>query len=367
MLAIIMYSGHTLTYHTTTHVYTIDPTRPDPAILHLAADVLRRGGLVAFPTETVYGLGANAFDAEAVARIFEAKGRPATDPIIVHIHELAQLNEVALEVPRLAYVLAEAFWPGALTLVLRRAARIPALVSAGLATLAVRMPSGTVARALLQTVGLPVAAPSANTFSRPSATTAAHVLDDLQGKVDLVLDGGATEIGLESTVLDLTRDVPLLLRPGGVPIEVLRTYAPDLLVRERYIALDSDEAGAGPGMLVKHYSPRAIVLLFEGGAEHVRSAMRAEALQRQARGQQIGILTTDEERAAFEDVGAQVLSLGPAADFAGTGTRLFAAMRALDAVGVDAILVSAYPREGLGAAIYDRLLRAAEGQLIHVP
>jgi L-threonylcarbamoyladenylate synthase len=355
-----------LSYQTQTVVYTLDPVRPDPGPLRAAAAVLRAGGLVAFPTETVYGLGANAFDAAAVARIFAAKGRPAHDPIIVHIHDLAQLHATALDVPALAFRLADAFWPGALTLVLRRSARIPANVSAGLDTVAVRMPSGIIARALLQTVDVPVAAPSANTFSRPSATTAAHVLEDLNGRVDIVLDGGPTAIGLESTVLDLTGGVPEVLRPGGVTVEALRQVAPDTRVRERYIGLEEAEAGRSPGLLIKHYAPRAQVLLYQGAPERVRAVMHRQAAERMGNGERVGVLATDDESAAFEHLGAVVVTLGAADDLAGMGARLFAALRLLDAQGVDVILVRAYTGAGLGAAIYDRLLRAAEGRVIQV-
>ncbi len=202
-------------YFANTRLLAVDPALPDAAIMRQAADVLRAGGLVAFPTETVYGLGANATDAEAVSRIFSAKQRPASDPLIVHIASPEQLDQVTRFIPDLARTLAARFWPGALTLVLQRGAAVPSNVSAGRTTVAVRMPNHPIARALIQTADLPVAAPSANTFSRPSATSAQHVLDDLNGRVDIILDGGTTPIGVESTVLDLTVDPPVILRPGA--------------------------------------------------------------------------------------------------------------------------------------------------------
>lgn len=354
-----------MTYDTDTHTYPIDSSQPDPEILQIAAGVLRCGGLVAFPTETVYGLGANAFDAEAVARIFIAKGRPANDPIIVHIHDLAQIDQVAIDVPPLAQTLAEAFWPGPLTFVLRRGERIPANVSAGMPTVAVRMPSGTVARALLQTVDLPVAAPSANTFSRPSATTAAHVLQDLSGHVDVVLDGGPTTIGVELTVLDLTGAAPVILRPGGVPLETLREIVPGVQVKPSYLALD-DAAGASPGMLIKHYAPHASMLLFDGERTAVLAAMRQQAETLVDEGKRIGVLVFEEDRQTFAGLNAQLHVLGAVQNTGQIAAGLFAGLRALDAAGVQIILARTLERKGLGAAIYDRLMRAAEGRLIKV-
>jgi L-threonylcarbamoyladenylate synthase len=348
-----------------TQVFAIDPNHPDPAVIAVAAETLSRGGLVAFPTETVYGLGANAMDSAAVNGIFEAKGRPASDPLIVHIAALEALEGVARDIPPLAYTLASAFWPGPLTLVLPRHSNIPANVSAGLDTVAVRMPRHPVALALLNAAGLPIAAPSANTFSRPSATTAAHVYDDLRGRIDLILDGGATPIGLESTVLDLTGELPLVLRPGGVTLEQLEVYLPNIEVRPRYLAADT--AATSPGQSIKHYSPRAPMVLFTGSdPERIVARMKLIGRMLRERGQQVGILAADEESSAFADLDAQVIMLGSAADLAEIGANLFARIREIDALGVESILVRAFGREGLGIAIWDRLVRAAEGRIIEV-
>lgn len=347
-----------------TRVFKINPEQPESVVLRIAADALRRGELVAFPTETVYGLGANALDEVAVARIFEAKGRPANDPIIVHIHDLAQLYLVAERPPAIALQLAERFWPGALTLVLQRRSLIPANVSAGLETVAVRMPSGVIIRALLKAAQIPIAAPSANTFSRPSATTAAHVLEDLNGRIDFVLDGGATEMGLESTVLDLTGDVPTVLRPGAITIEELRAVVPNVVHKQRMI--DADESASAPGMLIKHYSPRARLMLYDGERERVLARMRADAQTIGAESKRVGVLATTEDGETFAASAVVMHILGEAVDLEGIGARLFAALRALDADAVDVILARAPAREGLGEAIYDRLLRAAEGKIIFV-
>lgn len=347
-----------------TRVFMINPEQPEPVVLRIAADALRRGELVAFPTETVYGLGANALDAEAVARIFQAKGRPANDPIIVHIYDLAQLYLIAQRPPAIALQLAQHFWPGALTFVLQRRPLIPANVSAGLETLAVRMPSGVIIRALLKAAQIPIAAPSANTFSRPSATTAAHVLEDLDGRIDFVLDGGAAEMGLESTVLDLTGDVPTVLRPGAITLEDLRAVIPNVAHKQSMV--DSDEAASAPGMQIKHYSPRARLMLYQGEREIVLAKMLADARHLQIEGKRVGVLATAEDGETFVASAMVVQELGEAVDLEGIGARLFAALRALDAGAVDVILVRAPAREGLGEAIYDRLLRAAEGKIIRV-
>jgi L-threonylcarbamoyladenylate synthase len=348
-----------------TIVIRVDPNALDQAVIQQAAKVLLAGGLVAFPTETVYGLGANALDAAAVQRIFAAKGRPASDPLIVHIAALEQLNSVAEDLPALAHSLAQAFWPGPLTLVLKRRQVIPPTVSAGRDTVAVRIPDHPVPLALARAAGLPIAAPSANLFTRPSPTTAAHVLEDLNGRVDLLLDGGPTSIGLESTVLDLSSAQPALLRPGGISIEALRQYIPDLDFTPRYVEHDTaEQSPASPGMLLKHYSPRAELLLFAGPAEQALARMRQAALAAIGRGERVGVMLPDEEISAFADLPVKAVPLGSRADMDQIGRRIFASMRELDTQEVERILVRGVERRGIGLAIWDRLVRAAEGRVI---
>src|SRR5262245_24011117 len=236
-----------------TDVIRVDPAHPDAATLARAADCLRRGGLVAFPTETVYGLGVHAPDRPAVPRLFEAKGRPANDPLIVHVDAVERVHALVRTMPDAVAALSARFWPGPLTLVLPRSARVPDEVTAGLDTVGVRVPAHPVARALLMAAGIPVAAPSANLFSRPSPTRASHVLDDLGGRIDLIVDGGATEVGVESTVLDLTRDVPTILRPGAVSREMLRAILPR--VEQRSPAASPSDAMPSPGILDRHTPP----------------------------------------------------------------------------------------------------------------
>jgi len=347
-----------------TQVLRVDPQFPDPQIIQQAAEGLRSGQLVAFPTETVYGLGANALNSDAVQQIFWAKQRPATNPLIVHLANVDQLAQVCEPIPDQVYSLAEVFWPGALTLVLPRRAQVPALVSAGLATVAVRVPSHPVAQALLVASELAIAAPSANLFTRPSPTTAAHVLADLQGRVDLVVDGGPTPIGVESTVIDLTTDPPQLLRPGGVALEALQSLIPNLAVPFHRVSLDTQSASPAPGMLLKHYSPQAKVLLFQGDRESTLTEIAARAAILTQQGQQVGLLTTHEDVDRFVSLNLKTVILGSEAELSGIARSLFAGLRFLDQQAVDVILVREIGKTGLGLALWDRLLRAANGQVI---
>ena len=357
-----------MTYTADTCVLVVDPAHPDPSAVAQAASVLRRGGLVAFPTETVYGLGAHALDAAAVRRVFAAKGRPATDPLIVHLASAGQVAEVAAGLPPAAGELARRLWPGPLTLVLRRHPRVPPEVAVGRDTVAVRVPAHPVALALIAAAAVPVVAPSANLFSRPSPTTAQHVLEDLRGRVDVVLDAGPTAIGIESTVVDLTVDPPALLRPGGIPAEELRALLPGLSYTPRYLSAGEGGGAAAPapGMLLKHYSPRAALTLYAGERDAALARMRDDALRLAREGRSVGVMTADEDAAAFAGVPVRLALLGPAADQAQLAARLFAAMRELDAAGAGAILARAPERSGIGLAIWDQLVRAAEGRVVEV-
>ena len=331
----------------------------DVSAIAAAARVLRGGGLVAFPTETVYGLGALALDEAAVASVFAAKGRPSSDPLIVHLADAADLAGVASDLPPLALSLAARLWPGPLTLVLPRHPYIPAAVSAGQQTVAVRVPDHPVARALIAAAG-PLVAPSANRFGRPSPTSAAHVLLDLDGRIDMVLDAGQTRVGVESTVLDLTSDPPRVLRPGGIAIELLRTLVPDLAYAPRYLA-EADAAPA-PGMLLRHYAPLAAMTLYDGPAERALPAIRSAAAARLARGERIGLLLPSAELAQLRDIPATYVDLGGDATVA--ATRLFDLLRQLDTADVAGILARGFPRDGIGLALWDRMVRAAEGRVV---
>ncbi len=347
-------------YLAPTRRYRVHPTAPDRDMIQAAGEVIRRGGLVAFPTETVYGLGANAWDEAAVSKIFRAKRRPANDPLIVHIAQQSQLAEIALDIPDIASTLSQRFWPGALTVILKKQTRIPPNVTAGLDTIAVRMPDHPVALALLRAAAVPIAAPSANQFSRPSPTTAGHVMDDLKGHVDVLLDGGSASIGVESTILSLVEDVPRVLRPGGVSLEALRQMMPQVIYQASYLAEDV-AAAPSPGTLLRHYSPRARVMLFRGEHdEAVFAAMRGVI----ANSDKVGVMALDGDAAQFAGLDVSIEALGATVDEA--AKRLFSALRTLDQQGLDLILARAPQPRGLGLAVWDRLLRAAVGQVVEV-
>ena len=350
----------------------VDPAAPDPAAIAAAARVLAAGGLVVFPTETVYGLGANALDAAAVASIFAAKERPRTDPLIVHLASASALSRVASAVPPDAAALAAAFWPGPLTLILPKHADVPALVTAGLPNVAVRVPSHPVARALLVAAALPVAAPSANRFSRPSPTTAVHVLADLDGRVDVVVDSGPTDIGVESTIVDCTVSPPLVRRAGGVPLEALVDVVPAIVVAHE--TADAAHAQLAPGQLLRHYAPAARLTAYDGSLEACVARVAREVRQLAASGTRVGVLAPDEALTALAPAIAApasagrvtVASLGPRDDGAAAARVLFASLRQLDGAAVEVILALGPTRAGLGAAVWDRLRRAAEGRVVRV-
>ena len=310
------------------------------------AEVIRAGGLVAFPTETVYGLGADALSSAAVVRIFEAKERPRGNPLIVHLASAAALESIAARVPPRARHAAARFWPGPLTLVVPRAATVPLITTGGLETVAARVPAHPVARALIEASGRPIAAPSANRSGRPSPTCAEHVRDDLDGRIELILDGGPTPVGVESTVLDMTTDPPMLLRPGGVTLEELKDCLGEVAVLGRG---DEEAAGRSPGLRYRHYAPRAQVIIIEAGTGEKVVAAWLEA------GRPVALMT--QRPVSLERRGLRVKTMPD--DLGAYARDLFAALRELDSTGVEGIFVEAVPREGLGLTIMDRLRRAA--------
>ena len=344
-----------------TEVVQVDPERPSQEDIARAAECLRRGGLVAFPTETVYGLGVHALDRAALRRLFEAKGRPTNDPLIVHVAAFDRVAPLVVDPPKHAAPLAARFWPGPLTLVMRRAPAVPLEVTAGLESVAVRVPAHPVARALLLAASLPVAAPSANLFSRPSPTRASHVLDDLNGRIDMVVDGGPTQVGVESTVLDLTVHPPAVLRPGAISVEMLRTVVPSVRLATVRVAPDGAEPAASPGLLLLHYAPRAPVTLYQGEPAAVRRAWIGAAHRAEAAGMRVGVLATTEDVPLLTGVPVVIAELGSEYDVDAIAARLYAALRDLDAAQVDMILARDVSRvDGLWRAVRDRLHRAAK-------
>ncbi len=353
----------------TTKILKVDPAKPDAAVIEEAAAALKAGKLVVFPTETVYGLGAHALDESAVRKIFDAKERPANDPLIVHIAHIGQVNQVAMGLPPAARTLALSFWAGPLTLILKKKPNVPALVTAGLDTVAVRVPAHRVARALMEMSGIPIAAPSANRFSRPSPTTAEHVIQDLDGRVDLILDGGSTDIGLESTIVDFTVDPPVVRRPGGIALEQLQSLVPEIVFETRLSR--GDDAQVAPGQLLRHYAPSAPMTLYEGPAERLVERLAADVRTAAARGETVGVLAPEEDLMALAPLIAASASAGRVvvqpygarSDLDRAARELFNAIRSLDAAGVSTIFASSVGTAGLARAIHDRLTRASEGRV----
>jgi len=329
-----------------TAIIELDTQHPDPALIQEAASIIRAGGLVAFPTETVYGLGADAMNERAIRRIFEAKGRPADNPLIVHVCDRAMLDLVATEVSAKYEALIAAFWPGPLTLVLKRKPQVAKSVSAGLLTVAVRMPRSQIALELIRQARTPIAAPSANLSGRPSATTAAHVARDLEGRIDMILDGGATNIGVESTVLDITSEPPVILRPGWVT----REHLIDTIGRVDVVAT-AEELKRSPGTRHRHYSPRARVVLVESGSSESVEQLCKDLLQEGT----VGFI--GHSRVAIDNPKLTAIVMENTADE--YARSIYSALRELDERGVNVIVVEGISEEGEGAAVMDRLRRAA--------
>jgi L-threonylcarbamoyladenylate synthase len=342
-----------------TEVLRVDPQTPDQKSIARAAECLRSGGLVAFPTETVYGLGAHALDRAAVRRVFAAKERPVSDPLIIHVASFDAVIPLVAEVPTIGRDLATRFWPGPLTLILRRSDRIPDEVTAGLDTVALRVPAHPVAHALIQCAGLPVAAPSANRFSRPSPTRAAHVLADLDRRIDMILDAGPTTVGVESTVIDLTRKPPMVLRPGAIDVAALRSVVPD--VGTRSIASVEGTGGMpSPGMLPKHYAPATPLRLFEGSRTDALAELMRTAQRHVESGESVAVLAFAEDIEPLSTLPIRLVSFGSERDPIAIAARLYAALREGDELGTNIILVRNITTEHpLTAAIQDRLRRAA--------
>lgn len=347
-----------------TEVLQVNTRCPAAADLLPAALALKAGGLVAFPTETVYGLGADATNPAAVAAIFVAKGRPADNPLIVHVASVDAALALTQDVPAAARVLMQRFWPGPLTLVLPRAAGVPDIVTAGLATVAVRMPDHPVALALIQQAGVPLAAPSANRSGRPSPTRAEHVLEDLDGRIDFVLDAGPTGVGLESTVIDLSVDPPVLLRPGGITTEMLCAAIGPILISP---GVDDDHAvdrPASPGLKYAHYAPQAELVLVEGPFTRMVDVVRELIHEYRQEGRRVGVLASHESRGQY--AATVVLELGSRQQPAQMAAALFACLRAFDHHGVDVIIAEGVPPDGIGQAIMNRLRKAAGGRICRV-
>ncbi len=353
-------------------IVVIDPQNIDSAALEPVAKGIIARQLAAFPTETVYGLGADAFNSLAVAAIFAAKQRPMTDPVIVHIadmDDIAAVTDVSWQdLPPNALQLAQKFWPGPLTMILPRGARVPLVATAGKDTVAVRMPSHPVARALIRMAGVPLAAPSANRFGHISPTTAQHVADDLGTRIAWIVDGGPSQVGVESTIVDVTTSQPTLLRPGGVSAEELEAVLGEKLARPERFAVQANEAAPAPGMLLSHYAPEAKLLVFHH--KHIDLAWRA-ALQEIAAqtkiSRRVGALAPQEYlQQALAAGAAEAAVFGAVGDAALAAQSLYAGLRALDKAQVSLIVTAIGQTDGIALALQDRLWRAAGGIMLEV-
>lgn len=354
-----------------TEIIKIDTTVPGwDKQLDYAAEVLKAGGLVAFPTETVYGLGANALDIKAIEGIYKAKGRPSDNPLIVHIADIKALEGLVNTIPAAAPRLMEAYWPGPLTLVMPKSDKVPFVITAGLDTVAIRIPSHPIALALIKKAGVPVAAPSANRSGRPSPTLAKHVIEDLTGRVDIIIDGGSTQVGLESTVLDISSEPPVILRPGGITLEQLQQLLGVVGTDPALSTEPTDTAPPrSPGLKYRHYAPKAALLLVQGQHDHVvyEIGRRAELYTKE--GTVVGILATNETAALYEPslyTSCRILSLGSRQQPESLASNLFRCLREFDEKAVEVILAETPEINGIGLAVMNRLVKAAGGNIIKV-
>jgi len=349
-----------------TLIFKVDNQKPEAEKIQAAADIIKAGGLVAFPTETVYGLGADALNPEAVLALFEAKKRPMDNPPIIHVADPAEVSSLVVEVPKKAELLMEKFWPGPLTLIFKHSNLVPKVTVAGLDTVAVRMPKHKVALELIRQSRCPVAAPSANLAGKPSPTTAHHVYEDLNGRIDAIIDGGATNIGIESTVVDLSVDPPMLLRPGGTPFEALKEVLSDLKLHvfvqaEQELSLKEIRS---PGMAHKHYAPKAKVIVVEGKVPAIVAEVKRLTESFNLKREKVGILATDETEALYK--AAVVKSLGSRSNLPTVAQNLFRLLREIDAQNVDVIIAEGVSSEGIGLAVMNRLRKASGYHIIKI-
>lgn len=347
-----------------TIIKKIDKNQIDEDAIREAGEILREGGLVAFPTETVYGLGANALDEEAAKKTYEAKGRPSDNPLIVHIADLEDLSEITENVPPETELLAKHFWPGPLTMIFEKSSLVPYGTTGGLDTVAVRMPSDLIARKLILAAGGYVSAPSANTSGRPSPTTAEHVWEDLNGKIEMIIDGGGVDIGLESTILDMTVSPPMILRPGAITADMLEEVIGVVSVDETILGSESSQAPKAPGMKYRHYAPKADLAIVEGPEEAVVKKINELAAEAKAHGEQVGIIATDETKDRYPE--GMVVSIGSRKEEETIAHHLYEVLRDFDQSAVRSIYSEAFYTPRMGQAIMNRLLKAAGHKIIQV-
>lgn len=348
-----------------TKVTVIDPKNINIEKIREAGRLIADGALVAFPTETVYGLGGNALDPDASAKIYKAKGRPSDNPLIVHIADFADMSKISENLPMRAKLLSDAFWPGPLTMVVRKNEKVPYATTGGLDTVAVRMPQHPVALALIKESGCMIAAPSANTSGRPSPTEASHVAEDLDGRIPMILDGGAVGIGIESTIIDLTEEIPMVLRPGYITCEMLsEVLGEEVVIDPGILALDDTAKPKAPGMKYKHYAPKADMVIVEGEQESVIASINDACKKTRQEGKRVAVIATEETKALYEaDV---VLSMGSRQDEDSIALHLYKILRDCDTMEVETIYSESFKTPRIGSAIMNRLLKAAGHQVWQV-
>lgn len=347
-----------------TLICKVDPDNIDNNVIGKAAEIIKSGGLVAFPTETVYGLGGDGLNPSASMKIYAAKGRPSDNPLILHISHISQLKELVKEIPPVAEKLAGEFWPGPLTMIFKKSDIVPKETSGGLDTVAIRFPEDKIAQAFISACGTPIAAPSANTSGRPSPTRASHVEFDLSGRIDMIIDGGACEFGLESTIVDVTGDVPCLLRPGSITLEMLRETLGRVDVDKAVVTkLESGEAPKAPGMKYTHYSPSADVVIVRGDRDKMVHKIN-ELVSQTDSSYKIGVIATEENKDKYEN--CEVLVIGSIKEPATIAANLFKMLRKCDYHKIDKVFAEGLCEDELGLAIMNRLKKAAGYCIIDV-
>lgn len=347
-----------------TRILKIDKEKIDYNLLEEAVNIIKEGRLVVFPTETVYGLGANGLDERAAEKIFAAKGRPQDNPLILHVYSIDQIKDLVEDIPDIAKVCIEKFWPGPLTILFKKSNKVPEIITAGLDTVAIRMPENKIALELIRLSNTPIAAPSANISGRPSPTSAKHVIEDLSGKVDMIIDGGDTGIGLESTVLDLSGDIPMILRPGGVTEEDLRKIISNITIDSSIIKSDDTLVPKSPGQKYRHYAPKSEMILFSGEVARIVDIIIAYTKEYSEAGKKVGIMCTDETIDSYKE--GLIISLGSRENKETIAHNLFNTLRLFDEADVDIILAEGVDLSNLGTAIMNRMMKAASGKIIKV-
>ncbi len=349
-----------------TKIIKIDRNNPDKELLQEAGKLLKQGALVAFPTETVYGLGGDGLQENAAARIYAAKGRPSDNPLILHIADMKALDVLAVDIPELAYRLAEKFWPGPLTMILKKSPAVPYATTGGLETVAIRMPSDEIAREIIRASGSYIAAPSANLSGRPSPTKAEHVIEDLSGRIEMIVDGGDSDIGLESSIIDLSGGVPLILRPGYITKEDFEQVVAEVEYDNAVLATKPQESivAKAPGMKYRHYAPKGQITIVEGESFAVTSKINALVKEQEAKGVRVAVLCAEETKESY--CCKHIYSLGSLKSEKDISAHLFAVLRSFDTEQMEVIYSESFEKTRLAGAIMNRLRKAAGYQILQV-